>query len=131
MNIFDLIALWIEIFHFFIIIFFFWGLIMSFKNKEIQEKYKLPLRIHFVLLSCLLPVQTLCAGCPLTSIGNQFRLMAHPEKESSFINGGFIAKICRDYLGFTPSETIIVMITILLIMMYFGNKIYILKSKNN
>jgi len=104
---------------------------MSFKNKEIQEKYKLPLRIHFILISCLLPVQTLCAGCPLTSIGNQFRLMAHPEKEPSFINGGFIAKICHDYLGFTPSETIIVMITILLVMVYLGNKLYILKSKNN
>lgn len=128
MHIYDLIANIIEVFHVFIIIFFLWGIRVSMKNKIIQERYKTPLRIHFILTIFLLPVQILCAGCPLTSIGNQFRLMAHPERSQVFINGGFIARLCQNYLGFTPSETIIVIVTVLLIMMYFGNRLWIYKE---
>ncbi|HMY80744.1 MAG TPA: DUF2784 family protein [Candidatus Absconditabacterales bacterium] len=124
-----MIAIGIEIFHVLVILFFFWGVWMSFQPEDLQDKYQLWMRIHFVLSSCLIPVQILCAGCPLTAIGNQFLDMADPKREKSFFNGGFIAKLCRKYLGFTPSETIIVIITLLLIMIYFGNKLYLLRNR--
>lgn len=130
MNTYHLIAVSIEIFHLVVILFFIWGIGISFRSKYTQKKYETLLRIHFILLIYLLPVQIICCGCPLTAISNQFMIMAHPEKKHSFINGGFIAKICHDYLGFTPSGTIITIITILIIMIYLGNRLWLKQKKD-
>lgn len=68
----------------------------------------------------LIPIQIICCGCPLTAIEQQLTLLSDPSKTECFINGGFIVTLCKNYLHFQVTETIVTLITLILIMLGAG-----------
>jgi hypothetical protein len=118
MNIYLFAANGMFVLHMIVIVFFIWGI---FANQKQKKKYKKLVIIHRVMLIFLLPVQIICCGCPLTAIEQQFRLLADPSQTEMFINGGFIVTLCKDYLHFEITETIVTLITLLLIMLGSGS----------
>jgi len=117
MNAYLFAANCIFVLHLIVIAFFLWGIFMLiFKEKKIK-KYKKLLTIHRIMLIFLVPVQIICCGCPLTAIEQQLRLLANPSMTECFVNGGFIVTLCKDYLHFQITETIVTLITLLLIML--------------
>lgn len=110
------------ILHIAVIIFFLWGIIFIIcANQKQKKKYKKLLIIHRIMTIFLIPVQIICCGCPLTAIEQQLRLLADPSQTEMFINGGFIVTLCKNYLHFQITETIVTLVTLLLIMLGSGS----------